>query len=430
MTLKKQLVVLAVLAAALPIMQCSPEKPPAVAHYDLRLDLDPVRQHIRVSGTLILPGADRATEPLELFLHRQLTLTSFKVNGREGHRLDTGPSENRYMPEAAKIVADRGHQAAGSVLKVAFSYEGAITQWPKWGTNVMGPEWVEIGLYLPWFPFNRQVSPFTYRVEVAHDPGFTIISMGTQTVRRGRTVFEVSTPTNDIPIVAAPDLAIREATAGSGTFRIASTSLAEDTVNMMLADIISIHGLLTGWFGDAAGDVVLVASEREKGGGYGRVGGLFLAGLEDEAYRARHAGYLRYFAHELAHFWWHGADTTTWEDWLNEGLAEFSALMVIRELVGEEDFERRLRIKKEETEGTAPILGLDRNDPDSQAILYSKAPLLLAELEARMGADRFREFAAALFAERAATTDAFLEILDRMAGREERDLFIDQLRTR
>ncbi|MDT8401169.1 MAG: hypothetical protein RQ743_05700 [Bacteroidales bacterium] len=50
-------------------------------------------------------------------------------------------------------------------------------------------------------------------------------------------------------------------------------------------------------------------------------------------------GYARYPAHEISRLWWLRADANTWEDWLNEGFAEYTALVVLRELYGKEYFE-------------------------------------------------------------------------------------------
>jgi hypothetical protein len=45
--------------------------------------------------------------------------------------------------------------------------------------------------------------------------------------------------------------------------------------------------------------------------------------------------------HEVAHFWWSGAPSVTWENWLNEAFAEYSALMYVRKFEGVEAFDTR-----------------------------------------------------------------------------------------
>ncbi len=48
-----------------------------------------------------------------------------------------------------------------------------------------------------------------------------------------------------------------------------------------------------------------------------------LAGLADDTYMERHEVYIRYLAHEAGHVWWHMSQKDNWEDWMNEGFAEY-----------------------------------------------------------------------------------------------------------
>jgi len=111
-------------------------------------------------------------------------------------------------------------------------------------------------------------------------------------------------------------------------------------------------------------------------------------------------------------------------------LAEFSALAVVRDMFGVEAFEKRLARKKEAAAGEGAIPGFDRADlssPEarrtSEILLYSKAPVLLFELEDRLGVDGMREFCRLLVRDAISTTDGFLETLARYAGGAERERF-------
>ncbi len=105
-------------------------------------------------------------------------------------------------------------------------------------------------------------------------------------------------------------------------------------------------------------------------------------GSERKLTTAEHrADLLRYLAHEAAHFWWTLAPADTWEDWLNESFAEYSALLLIRDRFGEEEFRTRMDRKRESAEGTPPIWGFDRGDTSTeeksmqvQAVLYNAGP--------------------------------------------------------
>jgi aminopeptidase N len=131
---------------------------------------------------------------------------------------------------------------------------------------------------------------------------------------------------------------------------------------------------------------------------------------------------LRYLAHEAAHMWWRRAPATTWEDWLNESFAEYSALLTIRDVVGEDEFQARIALKREQSEGTHPIWGLDRNDHSSdersreiRRTLYNKGPTLLDELAERVGRERFLTWCRELVRR---DVDSTVELLDGLAEQE------------
>lgn len=391
-------------------------------HYDIRLRLDPADRWVEVTGTVTLPREDTVV----FFLHRQLEVRSF---GGGAVGLDTTDHGVRYLPEAVRVRVAAA-AGAGDRVRIPFEYAGTITEWPEWSASVIGPEWTELGVYFPWFPYHPDLRPFTYRLKVVHDPVLTVSAMGAREEGDSTTTFHRAVPTNDIVVAAAPDLQVAETRQDEGVFRVAETELGDATVDSILADVSWLQQFYGSRFGPVTGDLLLLASERERGGGYARMGGIFLAGLEDDAYLENRVGYLRYIGHELAHLWWYRADTNTWEDWLNESLAEYSALLAIRGLAGPAEYERRLAAKRETARGTPPIRGFDRNGEHAEAVLYSKGPVLLAELERRIGADAFRAFARALFQQEVATTDRFLDALGTREGPATRRWFEEQLRTR
>ncbi|MFO7892716.1 MAG: M1 family aminopeptidase [Longimicrobiales bacterium] len=413
------------LTAATPVtVSAATQDLPAAPHYRVRLEVDPAARHIRVTGSLTLPARDTLT----VFLHRQLEVRSFRVAGGPEHEIDADDHGIRYLPEAIRVRVPSPASRRGGRMEVGFEYEGTITDWPEWSASVIGPEWTEIGLYFPWFPYHPDLGPFTYELEVVHDPAYTVAAMGARETHDGVTTFRRSTPTNDMVVTAAPALQVSETRLGESTFRVAETELADATVDSILADVSWLQTFYGDWLGPVAGDLLLVASEREQGGGYARMGGLFLAGFEDDAYLGNRTGYLRYLGHELAHLWWYRADSNTWHDWLNESLAEYSALRAIRERVGKAEYRRRLAAKREEASGTPPIYGLDRNSEHAEAVLYDKGPVLLADLEDRIGSDRFRAFTRLLIEREVTTTTDFLDTLQGMMGREVRRWFEARLR--
>jgi len=108
--------------------------------------------------------------------------------------------------------------------------------------------------------------------------------------------------------------------------------------------------------------------------------------------------------HELSHQWFGNLVTMRWFDdlWLKEGFATFLAYQALEALEPERKswlrFLQRVKPRAYEvdgTPGTTPVFQELQNLADAKsaygAIVYNKAPAVLRELHARLGADVFQE---------------------------------------
>ena len=112
-------------------------------------------------------------------------------------------------------------------------------------------------------------------------------------------------------------------------------------------------------------------------GAYLRRGLIFLG---DGPLQGTEAAYL--LAHETAHNWCTGAPADTWEDWLNEGTAEWAAFLFLRSR-GNAAAADRLLAQRRETAAGRPSL----RTPDGSRVPYvhSAAAALLERAYARVG---------------------------------------------
>jgi len=399
------------------------------SHYDIQLKIIPAEQFIKVSGSLKYMVKQDSLDELSFNLHKKFVISNFSINGDNSYQLDTSNTNVRWLPDAMKIIypaKNKFHR--GDILNVEFSYQGRITEWPDWSANVIGADWIEIGLYFPWYPSINGL--FTYKVSVDIDPDFNVFAIGKSTEKDNKKIFETEFPVYDFIICASKDLTIRETKLLNQSFKIVNCTLSDATVDSIQADIEDFYQTYSNWFGKIpVQDMCLVVSKRDKGGGYSRKGGLFLGGLSDSAYLSERIDYIQYLSHEIAHFWWHGA-ASNWEDWLNESFAEYSALLLIRELHSKEEFDSRLNIKRNESNNTPPIWGISRSDPLAEQVLYSKGVVLLSELEEKIGNNKFLELCKARIYKKANNTLDFLNLIHDLDGKEIADWFEQSLKTR
>jgi hypothetical protein len=85
---------------------------------------------------------------------------------------------------------------------------------------------------------------------------------------------------------------------------------------------------------------------------------------------------IKAFAHEIAHIWCIGADETSWEDWLNETFAEWSALLFVYDCFGNQEFVKGINGHRREC--LDPIKPLDGKSTRSG--VHDSGTLMLYEL--------------------------------------------------
>lgn len=392
--------------------------------YDIHLKINPQNQEISVTGKLLINKSKDSLNQLSFYLHKEMDIKSFTINQKSDFKRDTSKSDNRFMPQASKLYLKKESPVAeGENIEIDFSYSGKLTALPEYFANIISPEWTEIGLYYPWFPYNPELKPFTYRLAVETDPSYKVFSLGKIEKKQDTWVITNNTPTNDIVVCISKDVMSYESQIEQSKLTIFHHNFNDTLLSKMSGDISNIVKQYNDWFGENAQDISIIESKRKKGGGYARIGGVFLGGFNPEMYYSYNEGYHRYFAHELGHLWWYKAKTNSWEDWLNESFAEYSALMIIRKVFGEDAFTKRLDKKRENLKGTTPIWEFDRNKTETETdaknvneVLYNKGPVLLYELEKEIGKERYIELCKILIEKNINTTSEFLETLKLAEG--------------
>jgi hypothetical protein len=418
-------------------------------HYDLSLHLDPQNQYISVRGSAAYQSPMPRLERARFYLHRQLAIQ--RVEGRRvlGYHHDLlNPSGVPFMPHAAVLdVYFDPPLKKGETALIQFEYAGKITEWPVDSANVVTPDWVEMGLYLPWFPMQYENEPsiLTFTLKVTCTPGYQVASIGRSEFADGGWFYNWPHPTSDIVVTAGPTLEPREYTSLPNHVLLNASTFSESTAAHLGEDLLWALERFAGWFGPTRpSDFSLIESPRTLGGGYARRGLVVLSGITELEYNEQREAYLRYLAHEAAHAWWWQAPSHTWEDWLNESFAEYAALLAVRERFGAETFENFLAHKQERvsaagtgagTGGAGPLWEFHRaggTTPEKQAaverILYDKGPLLLHELAVKIGYTRFFELCRAMLWSGVTTTRHFLDLLEEVEDAPVRQWMEERLR--
>lgn len=404
-------------------------------HYNVRASIDPVHHFIRANVLLRLRVPANGIDRLVFFLHRQLKVNS--VTGPDLAGFEVEPKREGqapFMPEADALVVKLNHSVRkGEVVSLRFRYEGVVTQWPDWSANLISKDWTEIGMYLPWYPCNLDYGDLTYDLSVHSDPAYQLRSYAGYTREGEAWRFRCDRPTADIVLAASRTMHTLETANRDARVWVHYSRINRVTAHDLSSDLGWLLQLYGGWFGGSTTpQITLIESRRTKGGGYARPGLIVLAGLDDVRYRDEREHYVRYLGHESAHLWWHMAPASSWNDWLNESFAEYSALLAIRQRFGAEAFHRRLEEKASKIGGLPPIWGLERTDFSNartvQAVLYDKGPVLLYTLDKMIGREKFIDLCRAMVARKVTDTQGFLATLEQLDGKGVRQRFEQMLK--
>jgi len=392
--------------------------------YELKVRLDPPAQRLEVEGLMTVRPRGAGARELVWFLNRQVQVLELKgpqVAGWEFNR-NPAPSQAPFQEAGLLKVRLRAPLAAGAALRFRLRYAGTLIRWPLGNPDRFGAPWTELGRSAFWYPCQWDGHPFTFRLEVRCPREFALAGYGPFQGPEGRQTLEWNRPVEDLVLLAAPRNRLR-LTAASGA-RVVSLDLLEPTAQRLAKAMGDLMGLMQRRLGRLDGETfTLVQAPRPGGGTYARAGLLVLDGLDEQRLTGQYQEVLQRAAHEAAHAWWHYAPEDTWEDWLNESFAEYTALAALRDLQGEPGYQRAIAAKRRACEGLPRLWEFPRSSPQAWSVMGNKGVVLLAELEEVMGRETFSAFCRDLAARRINETARLMDLLEARAGKGIREAF-------
>jgi hypothetical protein len=178
-------------------------------------------------------------------------------------------------------------------------------------------------------------------------------------------------------------------------------------------------------------DLVRVVYAPRAGWGYVRTPLIIVSGEQARTLAGVPSGAardLRYLAHEVAHYWWHTADMSGPEDWINEGLSEYSAYLVSRRIAGDAFGQSLLdeyRDRSASSTTATAILETQNDSPDREINRYARPVLMFEDLRRQAGDEAVFDLVRALHrrfaADGRATTAAVLDEAGTRLGAEARE---------
>jgi hypothetical protein len=382
---------------------------PAPAHYVIKARVSPATGILTADVTLTLPAADIPPGTAFLLGDR------FRIA-----HIDAGPHARIHIEPTdepikhlQKITAIFD-QPPDKPVTLRVRYHGPLND-PDDEQKAVSSDLLELTIETMWLPFRSALNlRFTADADIRGIPAdMVVVAQGTVTHTGDRVRIHRSTADNDFPMVAERGLK-RDAKPDVEFF---ARDMDDPLISVFRKHAIAAAAFHQRAFGPLPGGPIrMVVVARAHEAGYARVGYIVMpeareAGGKTPAFEERDPA--KYVAHEFAHAWFSPADPLTEDYWLAESLAEFASMHYIEAAFSRADMLEMLERKWETAAKAGPILGKGR---PSKNALYQKGPLLLFDLERRIGRPAMDRVLARLGHQPPHYTHEFLDALRAEAG--------------
>ncbi|MGB8319107.1 MAG: M1 family aminopeptidase, partial [Ignavibacteriaceae bacterium] len=310
--------------------------------------------------------------------------------------------------------------------------------------NMIKPGLVELALYVSWYPrLVHNNSSFNFQMNVDLPSNFITVTNGALKeekveIDRRLTEWYSFNPGIDILILAAPDLKESEITKDSTTIEFYYDKLPDSYVDSMKSNLVKSVNWLTNLLGPSKSDrLIRVGYAPRPAWGYVRAPFIIVSEINALYGRNQRFGTardFRYITHEISHYWWSFANTNSPDDWINEGLAEYSAFLVSENIMGKDFTEQLLKEYNEKADNSSTesaIAETENDSPDREVNRYAKPVLIYNEAEKRFGHENMRRFYRNLYNRflnsNNVTTEIFLDEVKKVIGSEAYQYFSKSL---
>jgi hypothetical protein len=388
----------------------------------MKVRVDPATQKLEAEAWIQQPPSTR------FYLQKGFAVRQALADRKEvSSHQDSAPDNSLFAKLGTPVEIE-----AQSPHELYVKYGGEIRE-VIWKCNLIKPELVELALYAAWFPLFQGWKEFTFELEISLPVGFLTVTNGNldrQWEQDGRsfTSWKSTVQGVDMVILASPLLQKLEGKSGEKQVEVYYHKLSAGLMKSMQGRLMEAEKRLSGLYGpsQAKGALRLVYTPRT-GQGYARIPLIIVSEERALSAMSEKYGKARIFrdnCHELAHFWWMFADPTTPEDWINEGLAEYSAYRITEELFGRGFAKMRKGeyLQNAKLNATSDAIAeTESSSPDREVNRYDKTTLMFLEARQRFGKAALDRIFKSLYIRFSGTHDIttalFLEEVEKQMGK-------------
>ena len=375
-----------------------------IKEYDGNINIDINERKVQATFEITfntLPLIDS----IKLFIHQSANISEISSNSNS---IQYKELSEQFIGEDKAIVINR-KEIENEKVKIKYTYSLDSIQDESFQFN---KNWLELNLYTAWFPLNMDYGLFEYKINVQIPPKYKLISSGV--VSDNGTFWQVTQKmlSFDIPIIISPHF--KYISVADDKIKVYYLDLNSENENVIRNVTYSDYEYLNGILGEPnTTNLIIAVTQFNRPISYTRKGFISLTignsfSIQDE----------KTLAHEIGHLWWNKASVNNWEDWLNEGFAEYSSILILRNKYGEENFDKNIRKLKNTINNLPSIYQLKKENIIDQNTITYKGAYLLYELENKIGSKKFSDFLRTVYQQNIKQTSDFLKLAKKELGTE------------
>lgn len=392
------------------------------AHYDIKARFDLKAQTVSADVAITL-SPQEAMSPTGFVISDQMKLA--KVDAGPGSHAKVEPFDQPF--KGVSKITFTFDKAPTRPVTLRFAYSGPVNG-DDGHARIDPAQGAEIGFEDMWAPVRPNFGlMFTADADISGIPADqVVVAQGRISHKGDRLTIHRPFTDLDMPFAALSGLS-RTAETGAEVYARNPNGILEAAARRHAGQIVAFYVKHFGPLPPQSLPERLVVLPRV-GAAYARRAYISLPDGADELKKAGPLPDWQLVAtvsHEFAHAWWCHGDPLTEDHWLNESMAEYSSLRFTEELAGADALKFRLDRKIEPSKTAGPILGKGR---PSKAALYQKGPLLLFDLDHRIGRAKMDKVLDLVGRREVSTTAQFLAALTEVAGPEAAKAFEAELR--
>ena len=376
--------ILLLFSAFIFIISCSPNKEGSAkngtTYYQVDLKVDVQNQKISVHTTLTHNLRDSEQDSIAFLVHGNMAFSLINSEDYESVKeVDIDGSKLKRIV----LKGYRSSRKNDDKTDISFEYEGVLKEVDMpWGIDKISSDWIEISSNSMWLPIIETFDVYaTVQAEVILDSSekMVLISSGS-VIERASNIFEVINTIEQIDFVllAAPKLN-----------KISNEKIdlfTKDNPDQFYIEFLERSEQSLDWLNKHFGETktlekgkLVVAPRTESG--YARKNFIILTDIKNETEEFL----TEFITHEFAHFWSSKTNPRTRHRWLDESIAEYVALVYVREVYGLGKYDSIIEKFREEAPSLPPVYDESREGAPPHAVMYRKGVVKLDWLEKRVG---------------------------------------------